>query len=600
MAMNFYLPWAREIVLQERMPDDILFLGRFPLMPLFHAGLFSLLGFANWVIVLLPFFFASATAFLMYLWLSEKGVKKNYIIFGILSLLTSPLFLDVGMHPLQDPILLFFATAFFYYLEKFPASIERGSPGQTGRQNQSSYFYFLLLFLSAVLAGLAKETGLILFLPFGWVFIKNKLYQKGFYCCSLLLSFPLFLWLLRNYIIFDNPVFPILNGVFRGRYYDLISATNQVAGLIHSFLAHNGILTAIAEIPASFMLMFFPLIILSFYGFWKKGKFQYNFLFLIVPLFFIFIEPAMGDSLIRYSMFLLPLAIVYAMAGLEEVKSRIFLSAVFFFEIWGLFSTALLSSKSQFFSPVEEILSNFRDAAQFIYDYKLILAFGLGLFFFFLLSRNRTAKYLILLTAFMYFLKTEVFHIGSWLNVWLPILALIFIILIWHWISAKLKESALNKMIIAWVAALLLINGWGLAGAYSLAHNKSLAFPNFKEAYESRPEIADIIQKIEGENRDFYILAYDVSYFNWYTTFKTVQLVSQPFFLITNLEYRDDLDSLGIYNLFKRSKIKYILHKKGAYPSLDPFFERIESRPDLFEPLFRDGKVYLARVNPVK
>lgn len=581
MGMNTLLPWAREIALQERIPDSFVwFMGKMPLMPLFYAGIFSFLGFADWVIAILPFFFSSASLLLMYFWLSAKGITRKYLIFGILLILANPLFLDVGMHPLQEPFLLFFFSAFFYYLEK---SNKTGQP-----------FYFLLLFLSAVLAASSKETGLILFLPLAWFFIKKRLYKRP-YCYLLFLTFPLFLWLLRNYIVFDNPLYILLNEIFKGRFYNLNSTVYQISTPLHSFWSNNNVLARIADIPVALVLSFFPLIILSFYRFLKKRKIQYILLFFIFLLTIFLAEHEMSYGFIRYLSPFLVLFAVYAALGLEEVKSRIFLSIIFFINLWGLFFTKLPLSKSQFIAPLEGILNNFRDASQFVYDYRLVLALALGIFFFFVISSDiKRAKYLVWLSAATYLVKTSNFQLGSWLNIWLPILGLIFMILTWR-VLIKLKEVILLGLIVGYIIISLFLNSWGMAIAYFLTHD-GFMFPNVKEAYGYNPEIALKIEGTEGENRDFYILADNASYFTWYYNFKIAIPTAHVFYIITNLEYKDSLTPSEIHGLFKRSKIKYVTHKEGFLPQLEPLYDKIKSRPDLFEPIFQKDKIRSWRI----
>src|SRR3989344_135193 len=587
MGINSYLPWAREIVLQGKMPDFLsnISMGlasRMPLVPIFYAGIFSILGFAGWVIAVFPFFFASFSAFLIYLWLSEKAIAKGYVIFGILLLLTNSIFLEVGYHPLQEPFILFFFTAFFYYWEKY--------------RKENDPLYFLLLFLSAVLAAVSKETGLILFLPIGWLFIRDKLYRKRPYCCFLLLVLPLFLWLLRNYIIFDNPLIPQLNGIFKGRYYDLTLAVNRLANPVHLFAGGN-ILAKIAQTSYSLIFSFFPLIALSFYGFWKKGKAQYILLFFLLLLTVLFLEPNVSDGFVRYFAPFLAIFVVYAIVGLQELKSRIFLSLVFFLNLWGLFSAELFFSQSKLFAPIEKIFHNFGSLFQFIHGHSLIAALIIGVFFFFLISpHKRQPGYLILLSGCAYLVNAEVFHLGSWLNTWLPILGIIFITLTWRLII-KLKESIFLGLISGCIIILLIVNGWGLAAAYSLAHG-SFIFPNYAEAYEFRPEMADRIETIEGGNKDFYILADNPAYFAWYRNFKIIQPASYTFNIITNLEYKNSASSLEIYDLFKISKIKYVL-KSGRYDfqlQSDNFYDKIKNNPDLFKLIFQKSGIYLWRV----
>lgn len=562
MGMNFYLPWAREIVLRGEIPSELVGVySRMPLMPLFYAGIFSFFGFSHWVIAILPFFFATAAALLVYLWLSEKGISQRYSVFGVLLLLASPIFLETGFHPLQEPFILFFAAAFFYYLEKKS---------------------FGMAFLSAVLALASKESGIILLLPLGRLFIKEKLYLKKPYCYLCLLFFPVFLWLARNYIIFDNPFFPSLNEFFRGRYYEAISASNYISGLVHDS-AKSGIFADLIKVPGSYITSFFSLAALSFYGFFKQRKIQYIFLLFLLLFFVIFVESQVSSGFIRYSMPLLPLFAVYAILGLQELKSRIFLSLLFFINLWGLFSTKLFFSPGQYILPVK-----------FINDYSIALAFGLGLYFYFFISRQtQFAKYLVLFSACFYFARAEVFHLGRWPNIFLPIFVLILIILLWKQLL-KLKEETLVRLLTGFIAAMLVFNGWGMALAY-FAKQGTFAFPNLKEAYEPRPEIADQIEKIEGDNRDFYILSTGQGYFEWYRNFKTIQLITPTFWALTDAEYRDDMTAEQINSLFARKSIKYVMYKENFWPELETFFDKIKSRPDLFEPIWQKGKFYLWR-----
>lgn len=566
MGMNFYLPWAKEIVSLGVMPDDLVGVySRMPLTPLLYAGFFSLLGFSHWVIASLPFFFSSATAILIYLWLLEKGITKNYAAFGVILLLTSPVFLELAMHPLQEPFVLFFATAFFYYLEKV--------------QKAPRPIYFIFLFLSAVLAAVSKEIGIVLFLPLGWLLFKNR----KFFLYFLVLASPLLIWLLRNYLIFDNPFSPSMNGIFGGRYDTAISISNRLIGLTHN-PAGADILTRLIGVPVSYVLSFFSLIFLSFYGFFKAKKIQYISLFAILFLVIFLLESPGSGGFVRYTMPFLGLLIVYALAGLQGLKSRIFLSSLFFINLWGLFSTKLFFSPGQYISPVK-----------FFNDYGLIIALALGLYFYFFISRQtQSAKYLLLFSASFYLARAEVFHVGRWFNVWLPIFSLVLAILVWK-LASKIREDRLVKLAAGYIIILLVLNGWGMALAYFSTHG-GFVFPNTVEAYSPRPAIADKIESIEGGNKDFYVLATGEGYFEWYRNFKTIQLITPTFHAITNSEYRDDLSSAEISGLFKKYKIKYVMYKEGFWPELEFFFDKIKSSPDLFEPIYQEGKFYLWQV----
>jgi len=316
------------------------------------------------------------------------------------------------------------------------------------------------------------------------------------------------------------------------------------------------------------------------------------FIFFLVILLIVFLH-----RYIRYFYPFLGLLIIYALLGLELIKSRIFLSSIFFINLWGLLSTKVSLSQSRFLSPIEGSLSVFSTIAQFIYDYKLILAVGLGLFFYFFISQKRHSKYLILLLICAYLVKSSVVQIGSWLNIWLPILFLIFIVLFWR-LLLKFKEGILRKLVITYIIILLVLNSWGLASLYFLAYHQ-FTFPNPRETYVDLPQIAKEIEKLEGESRDFYVFVAFSSGLDWYHNYKVVKPGSYGFHVITDLQYRNDLTASEIHNLFQRSKIKYLV-QNNYRPKWPIFFDKIESRSDLFEPILRGEESSLWRVVKTK
>ena len=580
-AIYFWLPWAREIVLQQKMPDFLLespvwTTSRMPLVPLFYAGIFGLLGFKASLATILSFFFAASTIFLLFQWLHEKGIDKKYIFFAALLILTNPIMLRFGGSLHQETFVLFFFTAFFYYLEKY--------------QKTKSHLHFFLIFFSFVLASVSKVTGLILILPIVWLIIKNRPLKKeiGY---LFLISLPLIIWFIRTYLIYGNPIYPFLNNLFKGPYYEVYLIINQIAQQVHPVFM-GSVFAKLATLPYVFLL-FCPFIILSFYGFWKERKIQYLALFLIFLLTILFIAPF--HNYYRYLLPFLGLLAIYALAGLAELKSRIFLSFVFFTSLWGLFSTEIFFSRSEFFAPIEQNLAIFSQASQFFYNYGLILAAALGLFFYFFISQRSCAKYLILLLICSYLVKSDVVQIGSWLNVWLPILLLIFIIFIWKFLT-KLNEETLRKLAIAYMIVLLVLSSWGLASIYFLAH-RQVAFPNLKEAYGILPRVAETLGELEGENRDFYVYVASSGYLAWYHNYKVVTYETPTFHVITNLKYREDMSAEEIHDLFQASNIKYIV-ENGEKEQLRAFYDKIKSRPDLFERL--QESLWQTSIKPAK
>jgi len=590
-ALYYWLPLVREIVLQGEIPELFMnsatcFTDRMPLMPLFFAGVFSFFGLSPFFVSILIFFFVAATTCLLYQWVKEKGISQEYIFFIILLLLTSPIFLKYGWTLHQEAFVLFFGTAFFYYLEKY--------------QQRNNGFDFLLLVFSFVLAIASKFIAIILVLPLAWLVIKDKLF-KEIPTSIFLISLPVIFWFIRNYLIYGNPFFfPIINEIFGGEYLYLIHKVGESSKYAREIISANEtplmgsyILTGIISFFKS-LWIFCPVFILSIYGFWKQRKIQY---LLLILLFFIatcfvlnkffFIDPYP-----RYWYILLGLLLVYSLVGLTYIKSRIFLSLLFSFNLFGLLNTKLYLSQSKFIAPLEGYFNLFYQASQFIYEYKLIFAMLLGIFFYFLIAHQKYSKYLLLLLFCSYLVKTSSIQL-SWLNIWLPILFLILLTIIWRFFI-NLKEGVLRKLIITYIIILLILNSWGLTSLYYIFHEK-FTFPRIEEFYGVLPAAAKEIKQIEGENKDFYIYVAFPHYLTWYHNYKVVTKDNYTFHLITNLEYQENIDSLELHRLFKRSNIKYIIENSHR-TFWENFFNKIKSRPDLFKVILEKDGYYLWRV----
>ena len=191
-ATCYWLPWAKEIVLQNEMPDFLLNIhffinGRMPFFPLLLAVIFLFLPFKEIFAIAIPLFFITTTALLLYRWAKDKGINKQYLIFIVLIFLTNPITMKYGWDLLQESLILFFFTTFFYYLEKY--------------QQNNNIFYFCLVFFSFVLAVASKFTGLFLILPLFLMIIKNKVFRKYCWSYSVFICLPIIFWFIRNYII---------------------------------------------------------------------------------------------------------------------------------------------------------------------------------------------------------------------------------------------------------------------------------------------------------------------------------------------------------------------------------------------------------------
>jgi len=579
-ATHYWLPWAREIVLQGRMPDFLLDIpsfinGRMPFLPLLFAAVFVFLPFKEIFAVIIPFFFVAATALLLYQWAKDKRISKQYLIFIVLLFLTNPVTMKYGWDLLQESLIVFFFTAFFYYLEKY--------------QRGNNIFYFFLMLFSSVLAIASKFTGLFLVLPLFLMIIKNKVFKKYCWPYSIFIFLPVIFWFIRNYIIYDNPVSPFLNELFKGRYYELIK-TASASYLQHFLFSFNSIFVKFGFIFKNFLFTF-PFVFLFFYGLWKKKKIQYIFLillfFLLTVLFSASSLPAMRHLYPMWGFLL-----IYTLIGLKHIKSRFLLSFIFFLALVKLLEIKIYISKSYFISSLEKSLDVFLVFSQFLYEYRLAVVIALSLFFYFFLSNKKYWQYLILLIFCSYLVTTSTIQI-SWLNIWLPILFLVFVILIWRYLN-QLKEFFLRRLVIGYIIILLILNTFGLASMFYINHGQFI-FPKM-EGYGILPEVASQIKGIEGDNKDFYVYVILPGYLAWYHDYKVVNPDSYTFYYITNgLRLDNSLTAQEIHSIFQKGNIKYIT-ENAHFLFWQDFFDAIKEHPDLFKLIFEKEGYSLWRI----
>ncbi|MBU0999520.1 hypothetical protein KKG24_04455 [Patescibacteria group bacterium] len=580
-ALNYWLLWAREITLQGKMPDFLLnipiFINcRMPFLPLLFAGVFVFLPFKEIFVVTIPLFFMAATTLLLYKWAREKGVNKQYLIFVVLLFLTNSVTMKYGWDLIQESLIVFFFTAFFYYLEKY--------------QENKSNFYFWLIFLSFVLAIASKLTGLILVFPLFLFLIRNRVPKKSYWLYVIIIFFPIVFWLIRNIVIYGNPMSVIapFNDLFGGKYSELIRNSLLLYSQ-NSYIQSDGIFIRLSSIIKD-VLFVSPFILLSFYGFWKEKKNQY---IIFIALFFLASAVVYNgpNTVTRYLYPLIGILLIYALKGLTYLKSRISASIIFFFSLWGLMGIKVSLSQNSSIASLEKLLSPLISLSQFIFDYRFICVIILSVFFYIFLSRKNHWQYLILLVFSSYLVTTSTIQI-SWLNIWLPILFLIFIILIWKY-SSYLKESFLRKSIVVYIIILLILSSWGLALSFFAING--FEFPK-KEAYGILPEVASQIKGIEGDNRDFYTYVSFPTYLSWYHNFKVVGADTFTFYyLIKDLKCCDNYTAQEIHSIFQKNNIKYIV-KNVDRPFWQDLFDKVKQEPDLFRLIFEDQGSYLWEV----
>jgi hypothetical protein len=579
-ALARWLPLAREIAQTGQIPgflNNMEFVSRMPLLFLLFAATFSLFNSFNELLVLwLPLFFSAATLILICYWLSKKNLGKKYIVFAAMLFLTNSLVVGAGWNLLQESLILFFFTAFFYYYERF--------------LEDSRSFNLILLILSFVLAVASKFTGLFLIIPLLFLFFKIP-DKKKFVSFLFIFSTPILLWFLRNYLIFGNPIFPLLNESFKGKYYSLIKDNVFLHPVPEGWTLFSQIVFSLKR-----LLLAFPFIILSLWGFLKEKRVSYFLLFFV----FFFIEEFVYFSIssgARYYYPFLGLLLIYALVGLSQLKSRIGFTSVFLLSLLGLFLIPFTHSTSSFISTLENRFSLLGSFFGLIYSNHWLFLLILTPIVYFLIAKHKERNYLLILLYALYVLGLSFVANKSWLNVWTSIFLGLAIILILSYFS-NIKENYLRKIGIGVVALIIFINSWGMAIIYYW-HQGRFSFPA-PFVYDSTKKAAQLLDELEGENRDFYVLSTGTAYLIWYKNYRAFNynVLNFKFNLITKMGYRDDLTLEELRELLTKSKIKYIwddggneyLPEKGRR-----FFEKIKGIDD-FQLIYEGPEGRLVKV----
>src|SRR3989344_857046 len=535
-----WLPFAREIALTGSFPDFVNFnwFSVMPLPTLLMAATFSLFGtlsqFAN---LWMPLVFSAATLIVLLEWGKHRKLDRKYWIFLGVLFLTNASFLGLSWNPMQDPLILFFATCFFYYYDRF---LEERS-----RRN----LFFLLL--SLMLAALAKYNGifLLLFLPFLFSKAKDKLFFLKY---TLIFSLPLFYWFARNYAIYGNPVFPVLNGFFGGPYADTYSQFFEYAH--HQFTPYPTLASKLKFISTA-LLEELPYILLAVYGLIKKrawiilGVFGAYFIYKEVFLF-------SSTSGVRYYYLFLGLILIYALDALQGMRSKIVLGGLVALAFYQLFSILPVDSESLFISRFENIFSFALPAVNLVYAQRLFLALGLGVLSTSIKDIEKTKTVLLYLYS-LFALKLRFVVNKSWINIWPAIASGIAFLLGSFMRPLRFYQI---KIAVALLVVIVFLNSWVMGSAYYLNQGR-FEFPVSHIWADSARAKGVLDRETADISKDsFYIMIFaNRGYFLWKTDYRAVTYSDFDFHELVDGRYHKDLGVEETKKLLIEYNIKYIV-----------------------------------------
>ncbi len=615
-ATAAYLNYARQLVEEGRMGDYTFNIQEFynTRAPLFNINLALVYFFfhvRDWAYPIIALFFSSLTIIFVWRWLKEKEVSEEYLKFIPLIFIIQPVAAYFGWEVYAESILIFLFTAFFYYFEK------------TLKEFKPRYIFLQLAIIC--LALLAKTYAAILFIPFLFLILKKDFWRTKCYYFFIVLL-PYLFWLIRTYILYHNPIFPVFGSFFNDLFAPakiLVAPNAETSSEKIDFIIKNfgGMVKKI--------FLALPTLLLATLGFFSgkkiSGKIKdikpfdisarsemsrqggiisltrliikylkewrpLNYLLIFILFILIIVYAAPDTSLVRHCYQFAGLLLVYFFIGLQKIKSKI-ITGLYFLLTWGmLFKLKIPMSESSFIRPWEIKFDFLFKFITFLNQYSWLIASFLALYLIIFIKKKESFKYLILWQLSAYLLYTSFIEI-SWLIVWLPTLFALVIFFIWPLLE-KINLSHLKNLTFVYLIIFTLGLSSLLCVSYALAYHE-FTFPKSYVIKNDWPVAEEIIKR-EGDNRDFYVVSdYDIN-LAWPFRFKTSGPPdSANFQILTGYAYRKDMTGQDVYKMLKRSNMKYIIRFSPAQ-HWEPFFKAVANSPQYFELIWQgeshDGK----------
>ncbi len=281
-----------------------------------------------------------------YTFLGEFGLKLAPLLFGSLSLIVSYLIFKKFLNERQ----IFYATLFMSFL---PIGIDYSILGYP----ESTIAFFIILsiyfavssrfFLSGIAAGfaiLSKFTGpfvipTLLFLAYKYG-KSTKEKAKNFIfviIVPLIISLP---WLIRNWVLLGNPVWPFFNFMFHGLQAEsysgfglanLAQPSTYIIAYLGFFGVPNGHYKAFFFFDIPYILLLIPIFAIAtfifilplFFGFKKDDKLNFVYIFLasfviVMVLFELNVRPAVSRIMLPA---IFALAFIYG-RGMQRILEK--------------------------------------------------------------------------------------------------------------------------------------------------------------------------------------------------------------------------------------------------------------------------------------
>jgi len=275
-----------------------------PVAMLFNGYIFSLWGINDEFSRGIPVFFTLLTVLLLMAWAKEEGPQVA-VIAAVGAFAASQVIFRSYIAILQEPPLLFFTTHLFYWFRRL-------------LQHRTMTDYAFLV-LAAAMAMLSKYSALIpVVLVGGAGLLTAPRSWRHRLAYVLLYASPTLLWLGRNWLIWGNPIYPFLDGIFHSNLYTygLLSAEIVAPYIAQNWVPLGGLLK---DLALSFTFIPFALM-----AWWPRRRQVWVWLYLACfALVLVMLRLQGSRSLERYFYFCTGVYAVYAGVGITTVYQHL-------------------------------------------------------------------------------------------------------------------------------------------------------------------------------------------------------------------------------------------------------------------------------------
>lgn len=593
-AYAYWLPWGRDLALSGTMPAWIesihmSYASAGPIWPLSVGAMFTILPIHEFSVTVLPLLFFTLGVLVMVAWMREKELSKGYQLIGVLLILFSSQTAFWSWNILTEAVLFLGFVLFFYFFEKAwsvnsdqPASTELQRGGGTGISNKEWVF----LGMSFVFVVLVKFSSFLLVVPLIFLVINQRRsisLRRLLYW--LLVSIPVLVWFGRNYMIYGNPIFPILNDFFGGPFAHIYSLSDPFEYWLERFPTTS----SRAQFILKDLFITFPMVVLGLAGM-ARSKLKLPHIALLVVavcagIFFVF----SASSGMRYLWPYMGLVAVYATIALRDMKSVWLRALSWLIALWSVLSIEPINSTSAFISSIESALSVIGVLAHYAYSYQIVILV-IAIPVAYLLSRRvfvwRYSTILLLATGILH---TRWIMNKSFLNTWTFILLLLALIVV----MVLFKRFAERRTLLFWIGGIYLfsiffVNSYAQAALFYAKNGFS--FP-VTHVFEQSSVLNPLLDQYHHPEDGGLLTLGGSDYYVWYYEIPAYTLNSFELTKRTGRVFNRDMGATDASMLLHDAGISTVANNAENYndPISGDFAHVLDSDPSLFEKICNQG-----------